>query len=123
MRTSTYRPRAPFVEAVLFEHPDDGSVIAEWCGGSNEREPEAVDVPSPRGRMTARIGDYVIKGVTGEFFVCAANAFTATYEAVNPDMAARISGAVREATENPGRTVAVDEAWKGFPLDGDEVQR
>ena len=109
MRTSTYRPRAPFVEVVLFEHPDDGSVIAEWCGGSNERDPEAVDFPSPRGPATAHLGDYVIKGVTGEFFVCNAGAFTATYEAVNPDVADRIAEAVRKATENPGQTFEVGE--------------
>ena len=35
----------------------------------------------------------------------------------------RIADAVREATGNPGRMVSVDEAWEGFPLDGDEVQR
>lgn len=43
---------------------------------------------------------------------------------VSAKEAGRIAEAVREATENPGRMVVVDDdAWKGFPLDGDEVQR
>lgn len=37
--------------------------------------------------------------------------------------AGRIADAVAEVTQNPGRMVSVDDAWKGFPLDGDEVQR
>lgn len=42
---------------------------------------------------------------------------------ISDDEAARIAEAVRKAAENPGRTVLVDDAWKGFPLEGDEVQR
>ncbi|MET8265954.1 hypothetical protein ABZU92_18400 [Micromonospora arida] len=36
------------------------------------------------GRMRADIGDYVIKGVKGEFYPCKPDVFEATYEAVKP---------------------------------------
>lgn len=32
--------------------------------------------------MTAEIGDYIIKGVKGEFYPCKPDIFEATYEAV-----------------------------------------
>ena len=35
------------------------------------------------GEMKASIGDYVIKGVQGEFYPCKPDIFEATYEAVN----------------------------------------
>ena len=34
------------------------------------------------GRMTAQVGDWIIKGVAGEFYPCKPDIFEATYEAV-----------------------------------------
>ena len=34
------------------------------------------------GIMTARSGDYIIKGVNGEFYPCSAEVFGKTYEVV-----------------------------------------
>ena len=34
------------------------------------------------GQMTARTGDYIIKGVKGEFYPCKPDIFEETYEAV-----------------------------------------
>lgn len=35
------------------------------------------------GVMTAEVGDYVIKGVKGEFYPCKSDIFAQTYEKVN----------------------------------------
>jgi len=35
------------------------------------------------GKMNADIGDYIIKGVKGEFYPCKPDVFNATYEAVS----------------------------------------
>ena len=35
------------------------------------------------GRMEAKVSDYIIKGIQGEFYPCKADIFHATYEAVN----------------------------------------
>ena len=35
------------------------------------------------GRMKASMGDYIIRGVRGEFYPCKPDIFAATYEAVN----------------------------------------
>ena len=37
------------------------------------------------GVMTAQLGDYIIKGVAGEFYPCKPNIFEATYEEVIED--------------------------------------
>lgn len=34
------------------------------------------------GNMTAKIGDYIIKGIKGEFYPCKPDIFEATYEKV-----------------------------------------
>lgn len=39
-------------------------------------------IPTLEGVMVARIGDYVIKGIQGEFYPCKPDIFIATYELV-----------------------------------------
>ena len=41
-----------------------------------------VEIPTLEGVMQASIGDYIIKGVAGEFYPCKPEIFTATYELV-----------------------------------------
>lgn len=39
-------------------------------------------IPTLEGTMKAKIGDYIIKGVQGEFYPCKPDIFAATYEKV-----------------------------------------
>ena len=39
-----------------------------------------IRVKTLEGEMFARVGDYIIKGVTGEFYPCKADIFHETYE-------------------------------------------
>ena len=71
MTPKRYRKKPVVIEAMHFDHPSVGSRVAEWCGGSNALSPE---------QMTASLGDYVIRGVAGEFYPCKAGIFEATYE-------------------------------------------
>ena len=41
-----------------------------------------VIIPTLEGAMTANIGDYIIKGVNGEFYPCKPDIFEKTYETV-----------------------------------------
>jgi len=41
-----------------------------------------LDIPTLEGTMTASPGDWIIKGVQGEFYPCKPDIFDATYEAV-----------------------------------------
>lgn len=69
--------------------PPSWREIAEWCGGLVFEIPGAgvrpqMTIPTLEGVMTAGEGDWIIKGVKGEFYPCKPDIFTATYEAA-PD--------------------------------------
>jgi hypothetical protein len=88
-----WRKRPVTIEAVqLVDDPaksDPGwEAIADWCGGrlrnheiadSGEYETVLV-IPTLEGDMTAVGGDWIIKGVAGEFYPCQDHIFQRTYE-------------------------------------------
>lgn len=42
--------------------------------------PPVLHIETLEGTMTANLGDYIIKGVQGEFYPCKPDIFAATYE-------------------------------------------
>ena len=63
------------------------SKLAAWCGGSIKGlklpiEERCIDIQTLEGEMRANMGDWIIKGVAGEFYPCKPEIFEATYEAV-----------------------------------------
>ena len=42
-----------------------------------------VEIATAEGEMIGRCGDWIIKGIEGEFYPCKASVFEATYEAVD----------------------------------------
>ena len=67
--------------------------VADWCGGllDDFQMPigpyyvlpcKAVSIPTLEGVMRAEPGDYVIRGVHGEFYPCKPDIFAETYEEV-----------------------------------------
>lgn len=50
-----------------------------------EREctPAYIAIDTPEGTMRATAGDWIIRGVQGEFYPCKPDIFAATYEAVS----------------------------------------
>ena len=62
-----------------------------WVGGNRRADFEEVGenmgmpilvIETLEGDMTARIGDWIIKGVKGEFYPCKPDIFETTYELV-----------------------------------------
>lgn len=47
-----------------------------------DKRPYGLSIPTLEGVMVASHGDYVIRGVKGEFYPCKPDIFAATYEAV-----------------------------------------
>lgn len=56
-----------------------GEALRAFCG---DGEPYEIYIQTLEGRMTAREGDWIIRGVQGEFYPCKPDIFAATYEAV-----------------------------------------
>lgn len=103
-----YRKKPVVIDAVQFDGtPESGNAIRVWAeqaGAEAEYHPFLADRfkgdpkayvahPDPymrivtlEGVMAASVGDWVIKGVAGEFYPCKPDIFAATYEVVvDPD--------------------------------------
>lgn len=81
-----YRKKPVVIEAIqLTDDIRNHGRIAAWIesnGGSAEipfAEP-SLYIVTLEGKMRADVGDYVIKGVQGEFYPCKPDIFEATYE-------------------------------------------
>lgn len=68
---------------------DECISLAEWCGGVSRMMNEAdehggprIDITTLEGTMRADPGDWIIRGVAGEFYPCKPAIFEATYEPV-----------------------------------------
>lgn len=60
--------------------------LVKWCGGAASRDAlgPCIEIDTLEGTMLARPGDWIIKGVKGEFCPIKSEIFAATYEAVQP---------------------------------------
>lgn len=92
-----YRKKPVVIEARQFIKVNDSGQdmfeLAEWCGGYvSERElggfgdklvsEIGIVIPTLEGDMWCSSGDWIIKGVNGEFYPCKPDIFEATYEKV-----------------------------------------
>ena len=78
-----YRKRPVPVEAALVT-PENQLDVAAWCGGLC-RYNEVIEITTLEGVMTAQMGDWVIRGVVGEFYQCKPDIFERTYEPLDND--------------------------------------
>lgn len=64
--------------------------LALWCGGfvfGHAPSPAlGVAIPTLEGEMRAIPGDWIIRGVAGEFYPCKPRIFVATYDPVAPSV-------------------------------------
>ena len=91
MKPTKYRKKPIVVEALRFIYSADGITAAqEFCRDSllqcgRARVPGAVgwaEIATLEGKITAIEGDYIIKGIKGEFYPRKPDIFLATYEEV-----------------------------------------
>lgn len=82
---SLYRKKPVVVEAMQYpgmrEHADAIKVLA-WLDAHdvNHRHEQGLVIRTREGDMRADPGDWIIKGVQGEFYPCKPDIFAATYE-------------------------------------------
>jgi len=94
-----YRKKPVVVEAIQYKEPlydniDDikkftnGSIKVEYAVGSSEdgggylQRYTRITIQTLEGEMLVSEGDYIIKGVNGEFYPCKPDIFHKTYEKV-----------------------------------------
>jgi hypothetical protein len=88
---SMFRKKPVVIEACQLDRANC-EAIARWCGGRSAMEAKPsdpsdvaqwVEIPTLEGVMRAQIGDWVIRGVKGEFYPCKPDIFADTYEATH----------------------------------------
>ena len=65
---------------------DNADELSKWASANIIKRPDGtisgMMVFTLEGSMTGSIGDYIIKGVRGEFYFCKKNIFEETYDEV-----------------------------------------
>lgn len=86
-----YRNKPGFIEAIQFIDDVDRILeIQEFTGRETirvdykDRNNPTLKIDTLEGVMTASVGDYIIKGVKGEFYPCKPDIFEKTYEEAQP---------------------------------------
>lgn len=87
---AAFRKKPVEVEAVRFTGSSTSeAAIRRWINGLDYTEPtvhtrdlKSMFILTMEGTMEARPGDWIIKGVAGEFYPCKPDIFEATYEPV-----------------------------------------
>lgn len=85
-----YRKKPVVIEAVLFDGTSEGSeVVAAFLGGHHAENHwfdsdtrAGVTIHTLEGDMRAEPGDWIVRGVVGEFYPIKPGVFEATYEPV-----------------------------------------
>ena len=82
-----YRKKPVIIEAIQLKDLDTLTLmlIQEFVGLANDKVlavSDGVLISTLEGTMKASIGDFIIKGVQGEFYPCKPDIFEKTYEKV-----------------------------------------
>lgn len=84
-----YRKKPVVIEAIqLGASPDELDAALMFCACAvevvhdAETQSHAIAIDTLEGRMLARLGDWIIRGVKNELYPCKPDIFAATYEAV-----------------------------------------
>ncbi|TCS78529.1 hypothetical protein EDD59_11154 [Muricomes intestini] len=91
-----FRKKPVVVEAFCFKGADSEINAPDWFAQALQNEKAILDralkdghahvygctIDTLEGKMHARIGDYIIRGVNGELYPCKPDTFRKTYEAV-----------------------------------------
>lgn len=84
-----YRKKPVIIEALRWDSTENIIKIKKWLGDNLISEPrDGVGVvgywiKTLEGNMMISYGDYIIKGVNGEFYPCKPDIFQKTYEKCN----------------------------------------
>lgn len=87
-----YRKKPVIIEAIQFiDNADRIMEIHEFLGGDTmrinyeDKYNPYIKIETLEGTMKASVGDYIIKGVNGEFYPCKPDIFEKTYERVTDE--------------------------------------
>jgi hypothetical protein len=83
-----YRKKPVVIEAYCYQASLGNNRLMNWLAqqGANVKDwlfhDGEITIPTLEGKMKVTDGDWIIRGVKGEFYPCKPDIFEATYEAV-----------------------------------------
>jgi hypothetical protein len=80
--------KKPIEIEARFYGTNDGRELAKWCGGEWHdpyNDADYIVIQTLEGKMAATPGDWIIKGIKGEFYPCRPDIFEATYTPIEPE--------------------------------------
>ena len=77
-----YRKKPVVIEAVQFTVDTLDDLLGWMAESGYWLEGTRLKIPTLEGVMEATLGDWIIKGIQGEFYPCKPDIFEATYEEV-----------------------------------------
>ena len=80
-----FRKKPVTIEAMQLTDSKSVLDIEEWINSGDvgfSTNPPTLWIDTLEGRMEASVGDWIIKGVEGEFYPCKNNIFIKTYQEV-----------------------------------------
>lgn len=78
-----YRKKPVVIEAVQFDGTIQSIESLQIPECSQQLGSRTLQIQTLEGEMTAQPGDWIIRGVKGEFYPCKPEIFAATYEEVS----------------------------------------
>lgn len=78
-----YRKKPVVIEAIKYS-PENFHLCLKFGNGNIKVTLHGLSITTLEGKMLAKVGDYIIKGVKGEFYPVKPDIFKATYEEVAP---------------------------------------
>lgn len=79
------RTKRKFGESIEYNDSEVAAFMKQpiWVRTAPNGEPQGrtyIEIPTLEGVMEANVGDWIIRGVKGEFYPCKPDIFAATYE-------------------------------------------
>lgn len=80
-----YRKKPIVVDAFQLEMDVDGNcIVPAWFHSRQSRSSSGkMTIETPEGLMIAKNGDWIIKGIEGEIYLCKESVFEKTYEEID----------------------------------------
>jgi hypothetical protein len=84
MNTKFYRKKPVVIQALKWDGENQTEIMnfCKSCYFTSHGKVKDLFIETLEGDMQASIGDYIIRGVKGEFYACKPDVFELTYETV-----------------------------------------
>ena len=106
-----YRKKPVVIDAMQVTSATPFIDVAKFVGKDIRVGINGLVIDTLEGELHVSPGDWIIRGVKGEFYPCKPDIFAATYEPVDAEAGTseQIAEAMRRAKASPGRVVGVDD--------------